>query len=315
MADADILKNLRDQVLDESEPLVGLLRKCIALGALTGSEELRAWATSELKGYADDSPLPEYRYLDAPLFVNRSAGPLRMTGEAISPYQIPSDLRQHIPEHIGFRQPVEELSRLVSSEKDSIKMSRDGFSIICAEWTKTLDMFMSVDAMYYSVSGSAIAGMIDMIRTTLLEIVIDMTKDDPLDTLPSRAKVDSVVQVHVSSGDKYEVNVSGSNAGNIGQGSNFSQIQNSSVSKELVDLVSALRATLTQVADEEQRADAEQAIADFEEAVSEENPEPGKIKRRWGWLERIATSVGSAAITQVVKDGTPIVMDQIQLMI
>jgi hypothetical protein len=44
-----LLRSLRERLLDESEPLAGLLLACLLLGAETGSESLRKWARSELK--------------------------------------------------------------------------------------------------------------------------------------------------------------------------------------------------------------------------------------------------------------------------
>ncbi|WP_433574164.1 hypothetical protein [Nocardia brasiliensis] len=62
VADAELLGDLRERVLDESEPLAGLLRTCLALAAVTGSEALRSWAANELKGYEDRAEVPVCRY-------------------------------------------------------------------------------------------------------------------------------------------------------------------------------------------------------------------------------------------------------------
>jgi len=36
---------------DPNAPLPSLLRRCLALGGITGRDTLRIWATQELKGY------------------------------------------------------------------------------------------------------------------------------------------------------------------------------------------------------------------------------------------------------------------------
>ena len=51
---SSLLTDLRERVIDEAEPLPGLLRKCLMLGAQTGSQSLREWARFELNGYPDD---------------------------------------------------------------------------------------------------------------------------------------------------------------------------------------------------------------------------------------------------------------------
>jgi len=313
VGDADILKDLRDQVLDESQSLVGLLRKCLALGTVTGSEELRVWANNELKGYPEGVRVPEYRQLYAQLLMNSVSGQFHATGQQIDRLLIPEDLRVLVPEQLHLRQPVGELAEMASREK-AITMTGPTFPIVASRWSQQLPMFQDVLSLYWSMLPSTISGIVDNVRTTLVEIVIDMAKDVPLDKLPSKAQVDSVVKVHVGPNNQYEVNVGGNNSGVIGQGQGFTQIQNQSVSTELVDLIGKLRATLPEIADDEQRADAEQAIADFEESVSEDDPKPDKIKRRWAWLERVGTAIGSAVLTQAVKDGAPVVMDHLQLL-
>ena len=202
----------------------------------------------------------------------------------------------------------------MAAREKTIKMTGAGFSVATALWTQQLDTFQQVTAMYYSILPSNIAGIVGMARTTLVEIVIDMAKDVPLDALPTRAKVDAAVQVHINSNDNNSINVSGSNSGVIGQGAGSTQIQNNSAPTELIELIAKLRAGFSEVTDDEQRAEAAQAIDDFEESVSEDNPNPDKAKRRWAMLERIVTAFGSAALTQAVKEGAPVVMDHLQLL-
>lgn len=313
MGDADILKSLRDQVLDESESLVGLLRKCMALGAVTGSDELRTWAGNELKGYDDDAPLPPYRAITAPLFINQRGGNEFMKGQQINRLQIPSDLRDYVPEKLNFRQPVEELVQTATSSQKFMRMGYETFSLVAARWTKTLGPWQSVTALYYSVSPSSVAGIVSMIRTTLVEIVIDLAKDVPLDTLPSQAKVDSVVQIHVGSKDEYQVSV-GTNSGIIGQGAGSTQIQSNDVPAELTMLISKMREVVAEVDDADQRADALQAIDDFDDAVSDDEPEPEKVKRRSRALERVTAAIGSAVLTQAAKDGVALAAEHFHLL-
>jgi hypothetical protein len=230
--------------------------------------------------------------------------------------QIPSDLRKHVPESVNFTQPVEELMRMAEPPNGKAhKIGYEVFSLVVARWSADLPMFQEVSALYYLVPRASVAGIVGMVRTTLVEIVIDLAKDVPLDSLPSRAKVDSVVQVHVRSNDKYEVNIGGSNSGNIGQGTNFVQNQNNTVPTELTALIGQMRAVLSQVDDDDQRADVEQAIADFDDALSEDEPKPEKIKRRWRALERIATALGSAALTEAVKDVVPMLAQHFHVLV
>lgn len=74
---ARLLQEIEAGALDSKTPIGELLRKVIALGGQSGSEELRDWATRELRGYGPGDELPEYRKVAAPLHVdgNRRGAP------------------------------------------------------------------------------------------------------------------------------------------------------------------------------------------------------------------------------------------------
>lgn len=56
-----LLEQIEQAALDDTADITGALRKCVVLGGQSVSEELRTWATRELKGYNANDQLPEYR--------------------------------------------------------------------------------------------------------------------------------------------------------------------------------------------------------------------------------------------------------------
>ncbi|MGF6882190.1 hypothetical protein ABIA39_002789 [Nocardia sp. GAS34] len=226
----------------EHEPLAGLLRKCLMLGAVTGSDDLRLWASRKLKGYGDNDPLPAYRMLAAPLYVEVSAGPYRETKQ-LSRFSVPADLREYVPEKLCITDPVEKLAVMAGSSDEPITMGLSGFPILAAEWTKLLEWPTAVRRIYFQVLTPTLVGLLGTVRTALLEMVMDMTKDLPLDELPSRGQADAAVQVHVNGGtsDQYHMHV-GNNSGIVGQGPGLVQTQhniNSCAGARMMDTRSA----------------------------------------------------------------------------
>ncbi|MGY2025986.1 AbiTii domain-containing protein [Nocardia gipuzkoensis] len=299
MADADLLRDLRARVLDEGEPLAGLLRTCLALGAITRSEDLRRWATQELKGYGPDDKVPAYRELSLPLFVDSVSGYNFLKGQPISRFAAPPSARQFIPETISFRQPVEDLAAMNCSNR----IGFEGLNFAVSVWNKALPFGQEIIQLYYMTSDSAMTGMLGTVRTTLLEMVLDMTQDVPLDQLPSRNQVDAAVQVHVHGGtrDQYNVNVGGANHGVIGQGVGSTQTQHNGTDLELQKNIAAIRAALEEVEDSDDRSAVAQSVDDFEEAVEEGDPET--VRRRGGMLSRLAAGIGNVALTAAVSEG------------
>ena len=72
---------------------------------------------------------------------------------------------------------------------------------------------------------------------------------------------------------------------------------------DLDAVISQMRDALADVGNDDQRSDAEQAIDDFQEAISEDDPKPEKIKRRSRMLEKIAEVAGSAVLSGATKEG------------
>ena len=93
MARRDLLRHIERGAHDTSSDLASLLRRCISLGGVTGSESLREWATRELMGYGDDDELPDYRRAAAPLVLDAHVPGGRITGQQV-PYHLVPDFAQ-----------------------------------------------------------------------------------------------------------------------------------------------------------------------------------------------------------------------------
>ncbi|MCV7609521.1 hypothetical protein MICRO80W_540013 [Micrococcus luteus] len=95
---SSLLTDLRERVIDESEPLPGLLRKCLMLGAETGSQSLREWARFELNGYPDGAEVPSYRRIHAGMTISYVSGYNVVSGQSWSWYDLPAKARETHPE-------------------------------------------------------------------------------------------------------------------------------------------------------------------------------------------------------------------------
>src|SRR5690606_36109191 len=128
-----LLQSLRELLLDESQPLAGLLRKCLLLGAETGSESLRQWARFELNGYDEGADLPSYRKLPTPpLSVNSLSGNTWAQGIKYTRLQLPADAQKFVPEQFLLHQPIEELERFAT--ESSISFTGNGLAYAQMLW-------------------------------------------------------------------------------------------------------------------------------------------------------------------------------------
>jgi hypothetical protein len=205
---AGLLEQIEQDVLDESTPTAAVLRKCLLLGGHAGSTELRDWARKELHGYDSVEELPDYRWVPAPVKIDAQLGP-RQFSQTIHPHDLPAEVQKAgIDERVPFFGPLAELEDLASQDKDFHQMSLPHAStilkIIAAENTNPRQ---AIDRVYWEVSKPAIRGMVDHVRTTLVELIAELIATVPeADGTPSKEAVDNALTLAIT-GKRHKVTV------------------------------------------------------------------------------------------------------------
>ena len=283
-----VLTALRDRVIDDSQPLPGLLRTCLMLGAETGSQSLREWARYELNGYTADAELPPYRRIYAGMRISYVSGYNVVSGQAYAWYNLPSKAREIVPEQLELRGPLAELEQMAA--QDSASFGTGPLSVALQIINKDLPFGQQVHQLAYSVPGATLIGIVDRIRTTLVELVADLTADTPLDQLPSSATIDAAVKTHV--GVQYNTTIHAP-AGPLAIG------DGAHAQTTVDDLVRALAALRT-MAEQEGEQEILEAVDDLRQTLEEGEPAPGPVAEKTSRLRKAAANVGSAALGSAV---------------
>ncbi|MCM3662386.1 hypothetical protein M3148_15505 [Georgenia satyanarayanai] len=299
-----LLRSLRELMLDESEPLAGLLRKCLLLGAETGSDSLRLWARSELNGYDGKDEVPEYRKVyNVPISMDSISGNTWTKNQVISRLQLPEAAREYVSDEFTFRHPMEELEQLAAHK--SLSFSSPGLSMAMTIWNQQLDMFQSVVNMHFVMSGSTVAGMLGQIRTKLVDVVADLTADTPLFELPKKDQVDAAVNHRI--GDIYNTAIHAAD-GPVAIGKAAHSSQGLSADDALRLLEQVQKVATEDVADNE-RAELLEAVAELRAAVERESPDTGDVVKKVGKLRAIAEKVGVASVTAATGSATQVLTE------
>lgn len=210
-----LLSDIQRDALDSGVPLSDTLRKLIALGGESGSVELREWASRELRGYVgSDVELPGYRKVGAVIKVDAVTGNMQIRGQQWSPRDFPEGIRDHIGESVPLGQGVGEIEALAAeaAKRGSINLTLPEAATVARLIDHEVgDPFQHIMAIYWDVSAPAIAGALDAIRTTLVELVAEMRASTPSSEAPSRAAADNAVNVVVH-GNKPRISVNASQA-------------------------------------------------------------------------------------------------------
>ena len=126
-----LIEQIQSEALNGGSSLGDLLRKCIALGAEAGSEDLVDWATHELRGYIaeGDGPPPEvpgYRIVAAPIVIDGVLNGQHFTQMQISPVELPEPARDIVKEQVELRSGVGELEEMVRRAREDQRRSAWG---------------------------------------------------------------------------------------------------------------------------------------------------------------------------------------------
>ena len=201
--DVSLLDQIEDDVLC-SRPLADALRKCVVLGGKAGSQDLRAWANQELKGYDDSADTPGYRTVGAPILVNAFVGNGQVKGQHLGVNGLPDFVRESgITDEFTFVHGVGKLESLIdraAANGGHVHLLLPGSADVARIMNHEIgDPFQNITEIYWSVDQSAIEGIIDQIRNTLTELVAEMRAATPRsESVPTKAAVDQAVNVAVN---------------------------------------------------------------------------------------------------------------------
>jgi len=302
-----LLRSIRARILDESEPIDGLLRKCLLLGAETGSNALRDWARSELNGYSSDESIPEYRVLPAPPIVMSSvSGNYLSKGQHLHRLELPAKASEVIPDQFHITQPIGELEQLSTSK--SVSFIAPELNLAKIIWNRTLDSdFQQILDLSYTIAGSTLAGVMSKVRTQLVEIIADLSSDIPLDELPKKAQVDSAVSQRI--GTQYNTTIHATH-GSTAIGNKAQATINGITIEEAIQLLDAARSIASdKVADDEDKAELLEAIEELRTVVSQPAPDTGHVVKEVGKLRKIAERIGGAALIAAVDGSASALME------
>ena len=186
------------------------------LGGRAGSQNLRDWASKELRGYSGTDELPEYRKINAPIMLDGVSGNWITKGQLVPEESLPDFVREEgLGNEVRLSQAVGELEAMIVGRKpdEGIHIVFPGGNIIGEMFDKSSgNPFQHTQRMYWSVVPPAIHGVIDRIRTTLTELVTELLASMPQgQDVPTAEQADNAFNVAVH-GAKSRVTITTSQA-------------------------------------------------------------------------------------------------------
>ncbi|WP_328917717.1 AbiTii domain-containing protein [Streptomyces sp. NBC_00223] len=132
---------------------------------------MRTWALRELQGYeGTDVPIPDYRRIPAPLVMDGLTARFKFREQPVSFFDLPDFARDSLGDGIRFGKSVGQIESLIAGQPgDSVR--------IAPPMAAELAVFMSQNShrqvlrLYWTVDPSALEGILDQVRTRLVQLV------------------------------------------------------------------------------------------------------------------------------------------------
>lgn len=201
-----LLSQIEEGALDSETPLADVLRKCVALGGRAGSAELRDWARRELDGYLDEESLPSYRVVPAILAIDGQNLAYRVTGQEISPWQLPEFAREAFKQETRVYFGIAELEKIVVASEDVVKLLDPRMPDLVLYMNTKSDYGTAIHSMYWKVSTTSIHGILDNVRTKLVSLVAEM-RAVGADENPTAEATNQAVNVVLHNAKRSTINV------------------------------------------------------------------------------------------------------------
>ena len=273
-----LLRELQEAATYSHRPIADVLRMCLRLASLIQSEQLKEWASLELRGYTTNN-VPAYRILNSRLMADFSS----LTGQKLSSFPIPlTAFEEHEYSQLSsvyMPDPISRIAELVS-DKDHIGLPLPPERIALLQHHRPILEGWLVTQVWQEVSQASLVAILDQVRTSALEFaceletLIDIATDDDSGALPPSESITNVFNTTIS-------NPSNATVGYIGSVAQTHLSVRAGDLDSLVDYLSECGVT------DGELGDLRSAI----EADRESGEQPGDTTR--SWMGRMMSKIGT----------------------
>ncbi|NUU06188.1 hypothetical protein HNO83_07470 [Leifsonia sp. C5G2] len=193
-----LLDDVEKDLLDD-KPIASVLRKLVLLGGRAGSQRLRDWASRELRGYEAGDTLPMYRQLPAAIQIDGVLANTIVKHQTVSVTDFPDFVQEDLSERAPIPFGVGEVQAAIELHKNEgvVQLQVPGAPVL-AQMIDHGNPFQRTTAVYWSVSTSAMAGLLDQIRTRLAELIGELRAASPTTELPTAQQADNAVNLVIN---------------------------------------------------------------------------------------------------------------------
>lgn len=210
-----LLDEIEAGAFEGGHELPRALKKCLALGGLGSSAQLRDWASKELNGYEPEDVLPGYRELSAPLAVDAIVGNGWIKGQQISTWDLPGFCRDAFSGPVRVTSSISEVAQVLADCRDgTIKLQHPGMPDAVKIWNaESSQPYQHIERVYWTASKSAYRGIVEAVATKLVQLVAEIRASAPGSVAATPAVIDSAFNVAVHGAKRSNITIQTAAAG------------------------------------------------------------------------------------------------------
>lgn len=188
--------------LVDGRPVADILRNLVVLGGRAGSPELRDWASQELRGYKNDVDLPDYRRVQAVIQLDAIIGNTQISRQTIAADNLPTEVHEYITNEVSLRHGVGEIEAMkdCGGDGNTVRFTLpDEMTLARMIDDSSGNPYQHITNIYWSVSITALAGIIDQIKTRLAELIGELRAVTPRGKdVPSPIQTSNAVHIVIN---------------------------------------------------------------------------------------------------------------------
>jgi hypothetical protein len=172
-----LLDKIIELATDDKQPLAVLLRQCVVLAYELKTVGLREWANHELKGYPDVSSVPEYRTVTAGATGTFNAGYAFPNITRPIPAAVLEKEHRWAAETVHLAEPVTAYETALKSDSEAQRLVYEWSGNLVGFYQGKLIEGHVLANAWQEVPFGAIAGVLDTIRTRVLNMALDIKSE------------------------------------------------------------------------------------------------------------------------------------------
>lgn len=269
----ELIAQIIDILSDENPSLENALIKTKVLLHRLGEKDSVEWINRELNGYTDHDEVPEYRVIQSQPRITATDGYTRRWNDMPAVMSHLSEKqRDHLTRH-EMRESISGIEHLANSDGDSL--SRPIPPEFWPSLSEGLSSGIQVEYAHCQVAKSQVLQIVTIIRSRLLDFVLELEDKLPEDATPEDIKNFSN---QIGAGHLLTNAMFGDNTTIVLGNNNVQTVTNSIIKNDIESLVKFLSSNGVSIDDTEEL---KKAIVEDRDGVDYENKRFGKKVSEW----------------------------------